>query len=58
VCVRIRGSHHILAKEGEEATLSIPDHGDVKRGLLAKQIKLAGLSEGEYLDLFYNRKKR
>ena len=58
ICVRVRGSHHILTKDGHDATLSIPDHGNVKRGLLARQIKLAGLTEDQYLDLFYGGKKR
>lgn len=37
----------------------VPDDGkDVKRGILSKLIKNAGLTEAEYLDLFYNRKRR
>jgi predicted RNA binding protein YcfA (HicA-like mRNA interferase family) len=54
---RIKGSHHILVKEGG-ATLSVPcnDHKDLKRGLLQDLIKAAGLTEAEYMDLFHKRR--
>ena len=41
------GSHIPMTKPGMLAILTIPDHGgeDVKRGLLAKQIALAGVTE-------------
>ena len=39
----------------ETIELSIPKHKQVKRGLLAKQVKLAGLTEREYLDCFHKR---
>jgi len=55
-CVRIRGSHHILEKDGAAATLSIPESGEVKRSVLQKLIKAAGLTEEQYLDLFHGRK--
>lgn len=59
VLARIKGSHHILAKEGREATLSVPCHGkELKRGTLATLIKSAGLTEDQYCDLFYKRKAR
>jgi len=46
--------HIILEKPGVRATLSIPNHKgrDVKRALLQRQIKLAGLTEQQYLDCF------
>ena len=46
--------HIILVKPGVRATLSIPNHKgqNVKRALLQKQIKLAGLTERQYLDCF------
>jgi len=49
-CLKRRGNgkHFILAKEGK-GHLSIPDHKEVKRALLQKQIQLAGLTEAEYL---------
>lgn len=51
---KTRGSHAILEKEGVDATLSIPCHKgkDVKRALLSKQIKLAGMTGSEYLKHF------
>jgi HicA toxin of bacterial toxin-antitoxin, len=49
---RKTGNHIILTKPGEKATLSIPNHGEVKRALLQKQIKIARLSEAEYLAAF------
>ena len=47
--VRWRGSHMILTKEGEEATLSIPDHKELGRGLLRALIRDAHLTIGEFL---------
>lgn len=53
VCIkrRGRGKHFILGMEGK-GHLSIPDHKEVKRALLQKQIQLAGLTETEYCELF------
>jgi hypothetical protein len=42
----------VLTKPGCPHAISIPDHAEVKRGLLQKQIKLAGISEQEYLAAF------
>lgn len=39
---RQRGSHIILVKEGEMATLSVPDHKEVARGTLRSLIRAAG----------------
>lgn len=51
---RSNGSHKILEKDGVEAILSIPCGGskNVKRRLLASQIKLAGLTFEEYIEAF------
>lgn len=46
----------MLSKAGHSHKLSIPNHKQVKRGLLAKQVKLAGLTEGEYLDYFHKKR--
>lgn len=48
--VRISGSHHVYAKEGEEARIVIPVHGnkEIKIGLLKAILKTAGL-----LSLFF-----
>ncbi len=42
--VRWRGSHMILTKTGEEATLSIPDHHELGRGLLRALIRDADMT--------------
>ena len=48
---RWRGSHMILTKEGEEATLSVPDHKELGRGLLRALIRDARMTIGEFTDL-------
>jgi len=57
---RIKGSHYILVKEGCEAILSIPVHGSeiLDPGTLKGLIRDAGLTNQEYIDLFYKQKKR
>ena len=50
-----KDAHFVLSKAGHPHKLSIPKHKQVKRGLLAKQVKLAGLTEREYLDCFHTR---
>jgi len=50
--VRVGSSRHlILKKAGEPATLSIPDHRELDRGLLRALIRDARLSVQEFLDL-------
>lgn len=50
---RSNGSHKILEKKGIEPILSIPcSSKNVKRKLLASQIKLAGLTFEEYIGAF------
>lgn len=46
---RTRGSHFIHARPGEPTILSVPVHGDrdLKRGMLARFLKLAGLTEAD-----------
>ncbi|MBL9146399.1 MAG: type II toxin-antitoxin system HicA family toxin [Verrucomicrobiaceae bacterium] len=46
---RIKGSHHILLKEGESSILTIPVHSNqpLKIGLLKALMKQAGLTEGD-----------
>jgi hypothetical protein len=52
---RAKDAHFILGKRGLMVHLSIPDHKHVKRALLQKQIKRAGLTESEYLDFYEKR---
>jgi predicted RNA binding protein YcfA (HicA-like mRNA interferase family) len=47
--VRQRGSHIILVKEGEIATLSIPDHKEVAKGTLRSLIRAAGITVEEFM---------
>jgi len=46
---RQRGSHIILTKPGNPATLSVPDHAQVARGTLRALITRAGLTVEEFL---------
>ena len=48
--VRISGSHHIFIKDGEDARIAVPVHGnkEIKTGLLKAILKTAGL-----LSLFF-----
>ena len=48
--VRQKGSHIIMTKEGNIATLSIPDHSEVARGTLRSLIAKAGLIAEEFID--------
>jgi len=46
---RSRGSHIILTKERNIATLSIPNHSEVARGTLRSLIDKSGLTIEEFL---------
>ncbi len=52
---RGRGKHFLLTKPGMRPTLSIPDHHQVKRTIIAAQIKLADITEDQYLKAFYGK---
>ena len=41
---RQRGSHIIMVKDGEMATLSVPDHKEIAKGTLRSLIRSAGLT--------------
>jgi len=45
------GSHILLTKEGHRATLSIPQHREVKPGTLRGIIRAAEITVDEFLDL-------
>jgi predicted RNA binding protein YcfA (HicA-like mRNA interferase family) len=45
---RQRGSHVIMVKEGENVTLSIPDHKEVAKGTLRSLIRAAGITLDEF----------
>ncbi len=46
---RINGSHHIYAKSGNPARISVPVHSNtpLKIGLLRHIMKIAGINENE-----------
>ncbi len=46
---RQRGSHIIMTKEGEIATLSVPNHKEVARGTLRSLIRDANLTTDEFV---------
>ena len=43
------GSHMIMDKPGQEFTISVPRHKEVKKGLLKRIINLSGAGEEEFL---------
>jgi len=45
---RQKGSHIIMVKEGQNVTLSIPNHKEVARGTLRSLIRSAGLTVVEF----------
>jgi predicted RNA binding protein YcfA (HicA-like mRNA interferase family) len=46
---RQRGSHIIMVKDGEIATLSVPDHKEVAKGTLRSLIRTAGITVEEFI---------
>ncbi len=46
---RQKSSHIIMTKEGEAATLSIPNHKEVARGTLRSLIRSANLTTDEFV---------
>jgi len=47
--VRRESSHIIMVKQGEMATLSVPDHNPVAKGTLRGLIRAAGLTVDEFV---------
>lgn len=47
--VRQTGSHIIMVKDEEPATLSVPDHREVAKGTLRSLIRTAGLTVDEFV---------
>jgi predicted RNA binding protein YcfA (HicA-like mRNA interferase family) len=48
---RQRGSHVVMVKEGNMATLSVPTHKEVAKGTLRSLIRAAGMTVDEFLSL-------
>lgn len=49
--VGTRGSHRVYQKAGHPRNLSIPDHHELRPGVLRSVIATLGLSVDEFLDL-------
>ena len=49
---RQRGSHVILIKAGNIATLSVPNHPEVARGTLRSLINKAGLTVDTFVEAY------
>ena len=47
---RQRGSHIVMTKPGEMATLSVPNHSTVAKGTLRSLIRSARLTVSEFCD--------
>ena len=47
--VRQSSSHIILTKQGEIASLTVPDHREVAKGTLRKLIRSANLTVAEFV---------
>jgi predicted RNA binding protein YcfA (HicA-like mRNA interferase family) len=57
---RTTGSHEIMTKPGERATLSVPCHAgrDLRRGTLSAILKSAGVTEDDYLAAFSGKPRK
>ena len=47
---RQRGSHIIMVREGQNVTLSVPDHKEVAKGTLRSLIRCAGLTVDQFTE--------
>jgi predicted RNA binding protein YcfA (HicA-like mRNA interferase family) len=47
---RQRGSHVIMVKDGEIATLSVPNHKQMARGTLRSLVRSANLTMDQFLE--------
>ena len=50
---RVRGSHHVLKKDGHLFVLTVPVHGNepIKKGTLRRLIRDAGITKEEFCKL-------
>lgn len=49
--VRQSGSHMVMVKDGEMASLSIPKHREVAKGTLRSLIRAANITADEFIKL-------
>ena len=47
---RQRSTHIVMVKERERASLSVPDHDEVSKGVLRKLIRLAELTVEDFVE--------
>lgn len=57
-CVGGSGSHRVFKKDGHRNHITLPAKGDVKRGLLGRVLRDAGISIDEYVAAFQPRRKK
>jgi predicted RNA binding protein YcfA (HicA-like mRNA interferase family) len=48
---RQKGSHMIMVKPGQIASLSIPDHKEIAKGTLRSLLRASGLTVEEFVEL-------
>lgn len=53
-----KGDHIILEKPNHRATLSVPNHKEVKRGTLRALLRNAGISEEEFTNAAKGKRKK
>jgi predicted RNA binding protein YcfA (HicA-like mRNA interferase family) len=46
---RQRGSHMVLVKQGQMASLSVPDHREVAKGTLRSLIRSSGMTVEQFV---------
>jgi len=51
IVARQSSSHIVMTKQGEVATLSVPDHREVAKGTLRSLIRSANLTLSEFLNV-------
>jgi len=52
--VRQRGSHMIMVKDGQIASLSVPNHKEIAKGTLRSLIRSANITVDEFLTIANN----
>jgi hypothetical protein len=55
---KAKDAHFVLKRNGFPHNISIPDHKEVKRALLQKQLRRVGLSDEQYVKAFNGKKER
>lgn len=45
---RIKGSHHVMKKDGHVQAVTVPNHNELKRGTTKGILNAAGISNDEF----------